>query len=211
MLDFSSLEVFLQLVYLEIKKQVLIMYYGLYYSTLYMLSLFETYHNLKLKIMWLQECMGNKLFLITVVACFLICSLCLFFFSNFIIKNWKALIRNISKKLENFLNLRVIIQISWFFCIFVILLIFNILGLIPKIVGVTIILFIPVFLAFWIFWVVNFFGFTARLDGFLKKYYPTKLPHLISPGIIWIEFVSYMIRPIRKKKSLFANMLAGHI
>lgn len=128
--------------------------------------------------------------------------------------NWRFFILNtmlLIKKIKNFLTLKVVVQIHWFLMLLFILLTYNIISLIPRIMSFTIILIIPTFCSLWFFSVVNFLGLHSRCDDFILKFYPIKLPPLISPAIIWIELISYLMRPVSLAARLFANMIAGHI
>ncbi|MEL6871539.1 MAG: F0F1 ATP synthase subunit A, partial [Pseudomonadota bacterium] len=65
-------------------------------------------------------------------------------------------------------------------------------------------------LAALVFAVVLFIGFTKHGLGFFRLFVPEGVPIAILPLIVFIEFVSFLIRPFSLSVRLFANMLAGH-
>lgn len=165
---------------------------------------------------WLQfifcRSILNKIILINIFLMILFKYLPNIFYINQI--NWRFFIVNtifLIKKIKNFLILETIVQIHWFLMLLIVLLAYNIISLLPRIMSYTIILVIPTFLALWFFSVVNFLGLHSRRDNFILKFYPTLLPYVIAPGIIWIELISYLMRPVSLSARLFANMVAGHI
>jgi len=45
----------------------------------------------------------------------------------------------------------------------------------------------------------------------MNHFFPGKIPVVIAPLLIYIELISYFIRPVSLSVRLFANILSGHI
>jgi F-type H+-transporting ATPase subunit a len=88
---------------------------------------------------------------------------------------------------------------------------YNYFGLMPKAVCGTMFLIIPLFLAVFVYTVLNFQALQLLRYDFVKMFYPDNLLPSVSPLIIYIEKASYCIRPVSLSLRLFSNMLAGHI
>ena len=97
------------------------------------------------------------------------------------------------------------------FTLFTFVLFANLIGLIPYSFTVTSQLIITVTLALLVFFIVVGYGFWRNGLHFLNLFVPKGVPKIILPGIVVIEVLSFLSRPVSHSVRLFANMLAGHI
>ena len=97
------------------------------------------------------------------------------------------------------------------FCIFMFVLILNLIGLIPFSFSVTSHLIVTVALALLVFFTVVIVGIKEHGLHFFKLFVPPGVPIYILPLVVAIEIISFLSRPISHSVRLFANMLAGHI
>ena len=97
------------------------------------------------------------------------------------------------------------------FCLFMFILICNLVGLVPHSFTVTSHIVVTVSLALLVFLTVIFFGIKENGLGFFKIFVPSGVPWYILPLVVMIEIISFVSRPISHSVRLFANMLAGHI
>jgi F-type H+-transporting ATPase subunit a len=97
------------------------------------------------------------------------------------------------------------------FCLFMFILICNLVGLVPYSFTVTSHVIITVALALTVFFTVIFFGIKENGLGFFKLFVPSGVPIYILPLVVLIEIISFLSRPLSHSVRLFANMLAGHI
>jgi len=97
------------------------------------------------------------------------------------------------------------------FCIFMFVLILNLLALIPYSFSVTSHIIITVSLALLVFFTVVIVGITEHGLHFFKLFVPAGVPMAILPLVVAIEIISFLSRPVSHSVRLFANMLAGHI
>jgi F-type H+-transporting ATPase subunit a len=66
-------------------------------------------------------------------------------------------------------------------------------------------------LALLVFFIVLFYGFYKNGLKFFKLFVPSGVPIYIMPLVVFIEVISFFLRPVSHSVRLFANMLAGHI
>jgi F-type H+-transporting ATPase subunit a len=97
------------------------------------------------------------------------------------------------------------------FCIFMFVLILNLVGLIPYTFSVTSHIVVTAALALTVFFTVVIVGIAKHGLGFFKLFVPPGVPIYILPLVVAIEVVSFLTRPVSHSVRLFANMLAGHI
>ena len=97
------------------------------------------------------------------------------------------------------------------FCLFMFILVLNLVGLIPYTFTVTSHIIITVSLALIVFFLVIIVGFAKNGLHFFKLFVPSGVPALILPVVVLIEVISFLSRPLSHSVRLFANMLAGHI
>ena len=97
------------------------------------------------------------------------------------------------------------------FCIFMFVLILNLLALIPYSFSVTSHIIITVSLALLVFFTVVIVGIAEHGLHFFKLFVPAGVPMAILPLVVAIEIISFLSRPVSHSVRLFANMLAGHI
>jgi F-type H+-transporting ATPase subunit a len=97
------------------------------------------------------------------------------------------------------------------FCIFMFILVLNLIGLIPFSFSVTSHIIITVALALLVFFTVVIVGIKEHGLHFFKLFVPSGVPVYILPLVVAIEIISFLSRPLSHSVRLFANMLAGHI
>ena len=97
------------------------------------------------------------------------------------------------------------------FCLFMFILVSNMIGIIPYTFTVASHIIVTVALALLVFFTVLVYGFYKNGLKFFKLFVPTGIPIYILPLIVFIEVLSFLSRPISHSVRLFANMLAGHI
>jgi F-type H+-transporting ATPase subunit a len=96
------------------------------------------------------------------------------------------------------------------FSVFLFVLFGNMLGLIPGFFTFTSHIIVTFFLAMIVFVFVTILGFVLHGTKFFKLFVQDGVPGFLVPLLVFVEFVSYLIRPISLSVRLFANMLAGH-
>jgi len=97
------------------------------------------------------------------------------------------------------------------FSLFMFILFANLIGLIPYSFTVTSQIIITAAFALLVFFIVVVYGFWRNGLHFFNLFVPKGVPKVILPGIVVIEILSFVSRPISHSVRLFANMLAGHI
>jgi F-type H+-transporting ATPase subunit a len=97
------------------------------------------------------------------------------------------------------------------FCIFMFILILNLVGLIPHTFSVTSQIIVTAALALTVFLTVVIYGLVHHGVSFFKIFVPPGVPIYILPLVVAIEVISFLTRPVSHSVRLFANMLAGHI
>ena len=97
------------------------------------------------------------------------------------------------------------------FSLFMFILVANLIGLIPYTFTVTSHIIITVSLALLVFLTVLVYGFAHNGLKFFKIFVPSGVPIYVLPLVMFIEILSFFLRPVSHSVRLFANMLAGHI
>jgi F-type H+-transporting ATPase subunit a len=97
------------------------------------------------------------------------------------------------------------------FCLFMFILICNLVGLIPYAFTVTSHIIITGAMALLVFFTVVVIGIKEHGLHFFKLFVPSGVPIYILPLVVAIEVISFLSRPLSHSVRLFANMLAGHI
>ena len=97
------------------------------------------------------------------------------------------------------------------FCLFLFILICNLIGLVPYSFTVTSHIIVTVALALLVFLTVVVIGVYENGLLFFKLFVPSGVPIYILPLVVMIEIISFLSRPLSHSVRLFANMLAGHI
>jgi len=103
------------------------------------------------------------------------------------------------------------IYVLHLFITFLFILIANLIGLLPYSFSLTSHFSVTFFISFsfWFFTVI--IGVKKNGWYFFKVFLPVKVPLLIAPLLIYVEIISYLIRPFSLAIRLSANMLVGHI
>lgn len=96
------------------------------------------------------------------------------------------------------------------FCLFVFVLLGNLIGLIPFTFTYTSHLAVTLGLALTVFVVTTIIGFAKHGLHFLHFFLPHGTPVFVAPILVPIEVLSYFTRPVSLSLRLFANMTAGH-
>src|SRR5258707_11341506 len=87
----------------------------------------------------------------------------------------------------------------------------NLIGIIPYTFTVSSHLIVTVTLALLVFFIVLFYGLYKNGLKFFKLFVPSGVPVYILPLVVFIEVISFFLKPVSHSVRLFANMLAGHI
>ena len=97
------------------------------------------------------------------------------------------------------------------FSLFMFICVSNLIGIIPYTFTVSSHIIVTVALALLVFFIVLFYGFYKNGLKFFKLFVPSGVPIYILPLVIFIEVISFFLKPVSHSVRLFANMLAGHI
>jgi len=97
------------------------------------------------------------------------------------------------------------------FSLFMFIAVCNLIGIIPYTFTVTSHLVITLCMALIVFLTMTIYGFYKHGLHFLKLFVPSGIPGYILPLVVFIEVLSYFLKPVSHSVRLFANMLAGHI
>lgn len=97
------------------------------------------------------------------------------------------------------------------FCVFIIVLVSNIVGLIPFGFTITSHIYVTAFFSISLFLGITVIGFVNNQLNFISFFVPRGIDNKgLLYYLICIEVFSYLIRPLSLGIRLFANMLAGH-
>lgn len=97
------------------------------------------------------------------------------------------------------------------FSIFMFICVSNLIGIIPYTFTVSSHLIVTFALAIMVFLTVLTYGIYKNGLKFFKIFVPSGIPIYILPLVMFIEILSFFLRPVSHSVRLFANMLAGHI
>ena len=97
------------------------------------------------------------------------------------------------------------------FSLFMFICVSNLVGIIPYTFTVSSHIIVTVALALLVFFIVLFYGFYKNGLKFFKLFVPSGVPVYILPLVVFIEVISFFLKPVSHSVRLFANMLAGHI
>jgi F-type H+-transporting ATPase subunit a len=97
------------------------------------------------------------------------------------------------------------------FSLFMFIAVSNLVGIIPYAFTVSSHLIVTVTLALLVFFIVLFYGLYKNGLKFFKLFVPSGVPVYILPLVVFIEVISFFLKPVSHSVRLFANMLAGHI
>jgi len=100
----------------------------------------------------------------------------------------------------------------YFFSLFVFILLCNVAGLLPYSFTITSQILVTFSLSLSTFIGINLIGVLIYKFTFVNLFIPFSVPNLyLRTFLVFIEVLSYLIRPLSLGIRLFANMLAGHI
>src|SRR5436853_2881409 len=97
------------------------------------------------------------------------------------------------------------------FSLFMFICVSNLVGIIPYTFTVSSHIIVTAALALLVFFIVLFYGLYKNGLKFFKIFMPSGIPIFIAPLVVFIEVLSFFLKPISHSVRLFANMLAGHI
>jgi F-type H+-transporting ATPase subunit a len=97
------------------------------------------------------------------------------------------------------------------FSLFMFICVSNLIGIIPYTFTVSSHIIVTVALALLVFFIVLGYGFYKNGLKFFKLFVPSGVPIYIMPLVVFIEVISFFLKPVSHSVRLFANMLAGHI
>ena len=97
------------------------------------------------------------------------------------------------------------------FSLFMFIAVSNLIGIIPYTFTVASHLIVTAAMALLVFFIVLFYGFYKNGLKFFKLFVPSGVPIYILPLVVFIEVISFFLKPVSHSVRLFANMLAGHI
>jgi F-type H+-transporting ATPase subunit a len=97
------------------------------------------------------------------------------------------------------------------FSLFMFICVSNLIGIVPYTFTVSSHLIVTAALALLVFFTVLFYGFYKNGLKFFRIFMPSGVPIAILPLVMFIEVLSFFLRPVSHSVRLFANMLAGHI
>ena len=97
------------------------------------------------------------------------------------------------------------------FSLFMFIAVSNLVGIIPYTFTVSSHLIVTAALALLVFFTVLFYGLYKNGLKFFNLFVPSGVPIYILPLVVFIEVISFFLRPVSHSVRLFANMLAGHI
>ena len=97
------------------------------------------------------------------------------------------------------------------FSLFMFICVSNLVGIIPYTFTISSHIIVTAALAFLVFFTVLIYGLYKNGFKFFKIFVPSGVPIYILPLVMFIEILSFFLRPVSHSVRLFANMLAGHI
>ena len=103
------------------------------------------------------------------------------------------------------------IYAPFIFTVFMFVLFSNLFGMLPYSFTVTSHFAVTLVLAMLFFLVITIIGFMRHGLHFLSLFLPAGAPKALAPLLIFLELVSYLVRPFTLSLRLFLNMMAGHV
>jgi F-type H+-transporting ATPase subunit a len=97
------------------------------------------------------------------------------------------------------------------FTLFMFICVSNLVGIIPYTFTVSSHIIVTVALALLVFFTVLIYGLYKNGLKFFKIFVPSGVPIYVLPLVVFIEVLSFFLKPVSHSVRLFANMLAGHI
>jgi F-type H+-transporting ATPase subunit a len=97
------------------------------------------------------------------------------------------------------------------FSLFMFICVTNLVGIIPYAFTVSSHIIVTAALALLVFFIVLIYGLYKNGLKFFKIFVPSGVPVFVLPLVVFIEVLSFFLKPVSHSVRLFANMLAGHI
>lgn len=129
-------------------------------------------------------------------------------------RRWQAMVEMtyvfVSNMLDETAGLKGQKYFPFVFCVFMFILVGNLLGMIPYGYTFTSQIIVTFGLAMIVFIFATFIGFARHGLRYFSLFVPRETPPYMLPLIVPIEILSYLSRPVSLSIRLFANMMAGH-
>lgn len=103
-----------------------------------------------------------------------------------------------------------LVYLPFFFVLFFFLLISNLVGMTPFSFAITSQFVVTFTLSITVLVGLTLIGFCKHGFHFLSLFYPKGVPFALVPFLIFMEFISYLMRGVSLAVRLFANIMAGH-
>src|ERR1700682_3265908 len=97
------------------------------------------------------------------------------------------------------------------FSLFMFIMVSNLVGIIPYTFTISSHLIVTAALALLVFFTVLFYGLYKNGLKFFKLFVPSGVPIYIMPLVVFIEVISFFLRPVSHSVRLVGNMLGGPI
>jgi F-type H+-transporting ATPase subunit a len=97
------------------------------------------------------------------------------------------------------------------FSLFMFICVTNLVGIIPYAFTVSSHIIVTAALALLVFFIVLIYGLYKNGLKFFNIFVPSGVPVFVLPLVVFIEVLSFFLKPVSHSVRLFANMLAGHI
>lgn len=172
-----------------------------------------------LSVNYLNVFFNNSDFFIFFILCFNFIIIIIYIKQKILLisplNNWSHLIEILNELLINITirNLGVKIgqmYFAWIFFIFILILTFNLIGIIPYAFTVTSHIIVTFTLSFALFFGINLRFLLDVKIKFFNLFLPDGAPIIIIPFLVIIEIISYFTRMFSLSIRLFANIMAGH-
>jgi F-type H+-transporting ATPase subunit a len=134
---------------------------------------------------------------------------------SFIPNNWQQTVESIYKFVFSIVSEQAgklgYKYFSHLYTIFIVILFYNLVGLLPFnfTVSSQVIITFTLALSYFIAWIIV--GVINLRRNYLYLFSPKNMPMWLLPLLTCVETLSYFLRPVSLGVRLFANMLAGHI
>nr|UNO53589.1 ATP synthase F0 subunit 6 [Ixodes granulatus] len=124
---------------------------------------------------------------------------------------WKTMFIKIKMEIKNNLSFKMQKFILIYITLFILILSFNCLGLLPYVFTPSSHIILSMIMAFPLWLSLMLKGWITSFNKMMKHLVPLGSPLMLSSFMVIIETVSNMIRPITLSIRLSANMISGHL
>jgi ATP synthase subunit 6 len=133
-----------------------------------------------------------------------------YYFNNRYKATFLVLVFFVKNVLRENIQVKSLVFFPWFLLLFLNILFFNLIGMVPYAYTVTSSLITTFFMSLSFFLALNLIGVTIHFFDFLKNFLPSGTPLPMVPFLLIIEILSYFARVFSLAIRLFANLMAGH-